>query len=150
MTSRVLLVCGGQDYEPGRLELAWLRGVIDALEIQTVRHGGARGADRWAGKAAKRWGLRVDEVPADWAAHGKAAGPMRNERMLMPDVVAVAAFPGGRGTEHMVGLARKMSFPVVEHPDRQKKEGPGVDAPGPTSPRKGSGPITGRCPTKAT
>ena len=47
------------------------------------------------------------EMPADWTKHGKAAGPIRNQKMLdeCPDLVV--AFPGGKGTADMVRRAMK-------------------------------------------
>lgn len=118
------LVCGGRDAEP--LEVwNWLEkfGHQDAAEalgrpalprITTLIHGGARGAD----EGAARWGesehLRVVAFHADWKKHGKAAGPIRNARMIAegkPDVVI--AFPGGRGTADMVRQAEAAGIPVV-------------------------------------
>ena len=46
-----------------------------------VIHGGAAGADRLAGEAARARGLTVEVYWADWATHGKAAGPIRNAVM---------------------------------------------------------------------
>jgi hypothetical protein len=57
------------------------------------------------------------EFPADWAKHGKAAGPIRNKQMLVegkPDLVV--AFPGGRGTANMVKQAREANVEVIEVP----------------------------------
>lgn len=47
------------------------------------------------------------------ATNGKAAGPIRNQRMLdegKPDLVV--AFPGGRGTADMVRRAKAAGVPV--------------------------------------
>ncbi len=52
---------------------------------------------------------------ADWHEHGRAAGPIRNARMIAegrPDLVI--AFPGGRGTADMVSRARKAGIEVRE------------------------------------
>jgi hypothetical protein len=52
---------------------------------------------------------------ADWAGLGRKAGPIRNEQMLsegQPHLVV--AFPGGRGTAHMVGIARAAGVEVIE------------------------------------
>ena len=46
------------------------------------------------------------EYVADWATHGKKAGPLRNQRMIdegHPDLVI--AFPGGKGTDDMTRRA---------------------------------------------
>jgi hypothetical protein len=41
--------------------------------------------------------------PADWGAHGKAAGHIRNTQMLVEARPAlVVAFPGGAGTRNMI------------------------------------------------
>lgn len=52
--------------------------------------------------------------PAEWEAHGKAAGPIRNAHMLSdfkPDLVV--AFPGGRGTADMVKKAQDAGVTVL-------------------------------------
>jgi len=83
--------------------------------FEVVIHGDYRGAD----KCAKMWaisrGVREEPYPADWASHGKAAGPKRNQRMIdegRPDIVV--AFPGGDGTADMVERARAARIRVVE------------------------------------
>lgn len=52
--------------------------------------------------------------PANWKKFGKAAGPLRNVKMIeegKPDVVI--AFPGGHGTANMVALAEASGIPVI-------------------------------------
>lgn len=47
-----------------------------------------------ASSAAHRHGIDSEAFPADWAAHGRAAGPRRNQAMLdiaQPDVVCGVA-----------------------------------------------------------
>lgn len=64
--------------------------------------------------AACNW-CKVDEYPADWDKHGRAAGPIRNKKMLLegrPDLVV--AFPGGRGTANMIKLAKEVGVEVLE------------------------------------
>lgn len=79
-------------------------------------HGCATGADIMAGEWAKANGIPVLEYPALWKLHNKRAGPIRNVQMLEegnPDLVV--AFPGGRGTAHMVGIAKpKLFVEVIE------------------------------------
>ena len=80
----------------------------------TVVHGGAAGADRLAGKLADEWGMNVEVHPAEWDKHGKAAGPIRNQKMvdLGADVCLAFPLPGGRGTQHCMGAASKAGIPV--------------------------------------
>jgi hypothetical protein len=101
-----VLVCGGRNFEDHKL----LSSVLDELHAQhvftVVIHGAARGADR----LADGWAL-YNKIPpyrfhALWKSKGKAAGPIRNRRMLekgKPDLVV--AFPGGAGTKDMVSAA---------------------------------------------
>lgn len=106
-----VLVCGGRDFDNGAL----LSFTLNALGITCVVHGAARGADALAGAWAANHGVEVRAYPADWKAYGRAAGAIRNQQMLTeeePDLVV--AFPGGRGTAHMVRIAREQGFNVKE------------------------------------
>jgi len=109
-----VLVCGGRDFQ----NAAWLNRTLDSIHAETpvseLMQGGAKGADTlardWAAsKGITRWVCR-----ADWERDGKAAGPIRNQRMLewRPDLVI--AFPGGRGTADMVRRAKAAGVRVVE------------------------------------
>ena len=113
-----VLVCGGRNYgevnaaQAAEVYLA-IRDIHEKTPISALIHGGARGADRCAAFCAKELGIKVVTVPANWKTHGKAAGPIRNQRMLddfKPDLVL--AFPGGRGTADMVARAEKAGVPV--------------------------------------
>ena len=106
-----VLVCGGRNYsDEGRLT-----EVLDDLKPTEIIHGGARGADSLAEKWAATRQVPCHVYPADWRRHGRAAGPIRNREMLeqsKPDLVV--AFPGGRGTAHMVRIARAAGHRVIE------------------------------------
>jgi len=114
MTRRVL-VCGGRDYhDPERL---W--SVLDALHqregIEVLITGGAPGADRLGWRWAVQRRIPRVTIEPDWRKHGKAAGPIRNRRMLwegLPDLVL--AFPGGTGTADMTAQARAKGVEVRE------------------------------------
>lgn len=115
-----VLVTGGRDY-PG-VQHVW--SVLERLHAETpiemLIEGGASGADQHA----RRWAIRRDirtltygVSKAEWAQFGKAAGPMRNARMLkagQPDLVV--AFPGHDGTADMVAKARAAGVRVIEEP----------------------------------
>jgi hypothetical protein len=108
-----VLVCGGRDFDNKFLMETALSSIIEGEPI--IIHGAARGADSMAGQWAAAKGLRVLAFPADWGANGKAAGPLRNIKMLeqgQPDLVI--AFPGGKGTAHMVEIAEKAGIPVIQ------------------------------------
>lgn len=81
----------------------------------TIIHGAGPGADTCAAIWAKRHGVPVQAYPANWKKHRRAAGPIRNSRMLAdgrPDIVI--AMPGGAGTADMVAKARAAGVTVVE------------------------------------
>jgi len=92
---------------------------LDALHgsrgIALLIHGASRGADRLADAWAKSRGVPVQSCPADWDAHGKSAGPMRDTVMLVDYCpTLVLAFPGGRGTANLVKKAREYGVPVID------------------------------------
>lgn len=81
----------------------------------TIIEGGAKGADTGAAEwAVVNW-VELEEYKADWGKHGKSAGFIRNQTMLdkgKPDIVL--AFPGGKGTSHMVKIAKEKGIAVRE------------------------------------
>ena len=109
------LVCGGRDYANSRALDEALDAIHHEQAITRLIHGAARGADSLAAAWARSRGIPAPAFPADWKKDGKAAGFVRNARMLRdgsPELVV--AFPGGKGTAHMVTLARAAGVAVVE------------------------------------
>ena len=107
-----VLVCGGRDFADWPAIQKHLGPFGGGTHLA---HGDARGADRLAGKYGLIHGWKVTAYPADWKAHGKGAGPRRNQRMLdefKPELVV--AFPGGRGTDDMIRRSRKAGVTVRE------------------------------------
>lgn len=108
----------------GSREWKLLAPIYDALKSArdkvgapnvTVIHGGARGADQLAAKIARTLGMEVIEVPALWEKYGRAAGALRNIKMLdehKPDLVLAFCLDGSRGTMHTVEEAMKRHIPV--------------------------------------
>ena len=107
-----VLVCGGRNYvDEYMVDLAiWS---LDSSNL-TIIHGGARGADSLAGQIAEAKGIPVEVHHADWETHGKAAGFIRNQKMLDSGVHMVLAFPGGAGTEDMKRRAKDAGVLVLE------------------------------------
>lgn len=105
-------------------ELMWrvMPVVIASLRERTMDYqsplvvveGEARGADQLAREWAEENNIAVEPHPAKWDELGKAAGAIRNIEMLGTGVDAVIAFPGGRGTAHMVEIAGVAGVPVVQ------------------------------------
>ncbi len=72
-----LLVCGSRHWTAE----APIVDQLAALRPDAVIHGAAAGADTIAEAACWVRGIPVERFPADWAQDGRAAGPIRNERM---------------------------------------------------------------------
>lgn len=118
------LVCGGRDYNDVASVEAVLGGFFASPEGLTINELGCgydprsdkfQGADQLAYEWAKRHVVPGRCYPAHWERDGKAAGPLRNRRMLegfKPDVVI--AFPGGPGTADMVSISREAGLDVWE------------------------------------
>lgn len=105
-----VLVCGGRDYSDADRVFAVLDGIARQLATAgaTVRivTGDAAGADALAARWARERRVPFRVYEAKWKEHGRRAGPLRNQRMLDENAVAmVVAFPGGRGTADMVRRA---------------------------------------------
>jgi hypothetical protein len=72
-----------------------------------VIHGGCYGIDKTAHKISIDMGIEVRVYPAEWDIYGKAAGPIRNKKMLTeenPDLV-LAFHPDietSKGTKNMI------------------------------------------------
>lgn len=120
-----VLVCGSRTFEDEFVVDAALTGVCMesdsyAFDNFVIVEGGARGADHLAATwAAANPGVRVEEYPADWAKHGKAAGPIRNELMLAnaQPIDLVLAFVDkplveSKGTYDMVRRAKRCHIPT--------------------------------------
>jgi predicted polyphosphate/ATP-dependent NAD kinase len=108
-----ILVCGGREYSDAETVNRVLDEVSEGKQAVIIE-GGATGADYLAAKWAQSRRMRLEVFAADWAEYGKAAGPIRNQKMLdmgKPDVVV--AFPGGRGTADMVRRACQAGVPVI-------------------------------------
>ncbi len=108
-----VLVCGCRHWQWFEI----IYGRLAKLPSDTIIiEGGASGADRQARGAALDIGLEVVEFPAAWKKHGKAAGPIRNIKMLDAKPHLVIAFhddlENSKGTKHLVGEARKRGIEV--------------------------------------
>lgn len=110
MAGKRVLVCGGRNYKDWDAIERWL----SPMPISFLIEGGASGADYMARQWAVKHGVPFETFEAEWEKHGRAAGPIRNRKMLeegKPDVVL--AFPGGKGTADMVRAATDAGLEVL-------------------------------------
>lgn len=114
---RRVLVCGGRSYPDHQrvfMRLDEVHGSPTWGPIGSICQGGAPGVDHFAYNWAIQRGVSASTFEADWETHGRAAGPIRNRRMLdefKPDLVI--AFPGGPGTENMCKQARTRKITIL-------------------------------------
>lgn len=112
-----VVVCGDRDWQDEEA----IRQRLGELPSGTVIiHGVARGADQLAGRVAQQLGFEVLEFPADWRVFGKAAGPIRNRKMLeegKPDLVIAfhPDLPVSKGTRNMVEISNKAGVRTEVH-----------------------------------
>lgn len=137
-----ILICGSRGWKDHRPIDAIVAG-YDVLaegagEDLVIVHGGApKGADAMADRIGRRWGIKVEKVPADWDKYGKAAGFIRNQQMLdehHPDVVyAFRAYGKSNGTDDMCARAQAAGIPTFiinggTHPGGSSEEPEAQDA----------------------
>lgn len=108
-----VLICGSRNWT----DRGPIQSVIEMLPAgSVVIHGAAAGADSLAGQVAYDSGVSVEIYPADWKRDGRAAGPIRNTRMLRegkPDRVIAFRMPGvSRGTDDMIKQSRAAGLMV--------------------------------------
>jgi hypothetical protein len=96
------------------------KNVFEAIEespfvsdITEIVSGTARGVDRDGEYYATCNNIAVKHFPADWDAHGKAAGHIRNRQMAEYADALVAVWDGkSRGTKNMIDTMKKLGKPV--------------------------------------
>ena len=111
MSENTVIVCGGRTFT----DFYQLSSVLDARResIGRVVTGGGRGADGLAMQWASENGIPVEVYEADWEKFKRAAGPIRNKRMIEESGAdLVIAFAGGRGTYGICELAERHGLQV--------------------------------------
>lgn len=86
------------------------------ITITSVVSGMARGVDLIGLNWAKLQGLPVHEHYAQWGAHGKVAGFIRNKEMAATSEALIAIWDGkSKGTRHMIHTALAYKLRVYIH-----------------------------------
>lgn len=95
--------------------------IYNALKVlpnnTIIVHGAARGADTIANQIAENLLLLREPHPANWERYGKAAGHIRNLKMLSLGAQLVLAFPlpHSKGTYDMIQIAQNSGIKVITH-----------------------------------
>lgn len=96
------------------LDYASVARAIEAskFQITEVVSGTANGVDRLDERWARANGVDIKEMPANWAQHGKTAGPIRNRQMAEYCDAAVIVWDGkSRGALNMIQQMKKTGKP---------------------------------------
>lgn len=112
MSKRRIAIVGSRNYT----KLSHVREFVASLnaEANEIVTGGARGVDAEVEAAAAVATIPVVVFPADWAAFGKAAGPIRNQQIVDHCDVVVAFWDGkSPGTRDCIKRARLAGKPVT-------------------------------------
>ncbi len=126
-----VLVTGSRDWRDNQIIEVILRGLFDVIDgqdgVMNLVHGAAKGADSLADEEAikinfSNKALRMDDIvihreEAWWKTQGKAAGVIRNQRMLDTYPIDVAfAFhedlENSKGTRDMTMRLAKAEVPT--------------------------------------
>ncbi len=110
-----VLVCGGRDYVGIDQICMTLDRIHSERPISAIVYGMGGNTDFMAAMWATCRGINRMGFAANWEAHGRAAGPIRNQEMLdrgAPDLGV--SFPGGRGTADMVRRLKSAGIQLIE------------------------------------
>lgn len=112
-----ILVTGSREWSNGATIAYALARAAQEGDLVIVHGDCPTGADRIASEWADLHGVSQEPHPADWEAHGKAAGPKRNQEMVDLGADVCLAFPLGesRGTRDCMRRASLAGIPVIDH-----------------------------------
>ncbi len=115
-----ILICGSRHFDDYSLLETTVNGIREQLKFEEdieIVSGHCVGADLLGETYAQKNNVSLKTLHADWQEHGKAAGPIRNKKMV--DYIkggnsCVIAFAGNnsRGTMNTISLAKKEGIPV--------------------------------------
>ncbi len=110
----VVAVVGSRDFQDYGLLCSTLDRILARHPGCTLVSGGAPGADTLAERYCTEHGIDVEVFWADWDQHGKAAGPIRNRKIVEAADIIIAFWDGkSRGTKSTVSIAKSLGR-VVE------------------------------------
>lgn len=111
-----LLICGSRFWKNKQLIKTVLQEILYNSVIECIVEGEAKGADSMGRELAEELGIPVLKFPADWQHHGKAAGYIRNQQMIIeakPDFILAFHndITNSKGTKDMIKQAIKYKIP---------------------------------------
>lgn len=111
-----MIVCGDRNWDNFDIMKSYLE-MAKMLGFDTIIEGEAQGADSMARDIGMALGFNVIKEPADWEHQHRAAGPIRNAKMLTHQPSLCLAFHPNilesKGTLDMITKARVAGVPVI-------------------------------------
>lgn len=111
-----IIIAGSRDFTDYDLLKQKCDKILSHVAISrrlTIVSGTARGADQLGERYARERGYAIRQFPADWNAHGKLAGYLRNRQMAENANALIAFWDGqSRGTKMMIDLAKEKGLSV--------------------------------------
>lgn len=89
---------------------------FDIADTMIILSGGCRGADQLGERFAKEQGWKTEYHIPEWEKCGRAAGPLRNKRMIEKCDAVICFWDGkSRGTGSLIQYARKYEKQLFLH-----------------------------------
>ena len=111
-----IIVTGDRNWECVELAGDVLQRLLRRYGEVVIVHGGARGVDESFALACDALDVADEPHPADWATHGRRAGPTRNQEMADAGAAMCLAFHrdlmASKGTKDIVRRAIKAGIPT--------------------------------------
>lgn len=108
-----VIVAGSRTFKNYQLLSERLDHLLSELDDPILVSGGAAGADKLGERYAFENLLEMRIYHADWDAHGKSAGPVRNGEMVAFADVLIAFWDGkSPGTKDVIEQAKRKNLQV--------------------------------------
>lgn len=108
-----VIIAGSRTFDNYIMLLNRCSKILSQQEDIEIVSGGCEGADLLGERYAKHNGYKIHRFNADWATHGKKAGPMRNEQMAMFADALIVFWDGqSKGTKSMINIAKKYNLEI--------------------------------------
>ena len=119
MKNMKVAIIGSRDFSDYRLLKQKCNLILSGSESFTILSGGARGTDRLAERYAREKDIPILIYKPDWIEHGRKAGMIRNNQILLFCTHVIAFWDGkSPGTKHMIIqskiLGKKLRIVIIE------------------------------------
>lgn len=113
-----VIIAGGRNFENYLLLKLKCDRILKGMEDIQIVSGGSKGADSLGERYARERHYVVKRFEAEWDKEGKAAGPIRNEKMAKYADCLIAFWDGKSiGTKDMINkaTANNLSVRVIKY-----------------------------------